>query len=127
MHDHGASALSSDGVPVKGCEAFGLALRDARKLDIASAAGNLVKSMVLFYSMPEHQAFLAGAFLTAAATSRMRPVPSFIATFIGGLAAEKAYLTMRDVRLGALEIQAVGKALKATTDLNVNGPDPAQP
>lgn len=124
MHDHRASALPSDGIPVtripdKGQEAFDLALRDARRLDIASAAGNLVKSLVLFYSMPEHQAFLAGAFIGAAASHRMRPVPGFIFTFVCGLAAEKAYLLASGIRA---DLHAVAVAQGGS-----GGPDPAQP
>ena len=101
------------------------------RLDVPELAGRLARGVAEFYSAPEHQAFLAGAFVTAGLTRKMRPLPGMICAFIGGLAAEKAYLMMRDVRDGTAAIEALGQALRDTIDLiggqAGGGPDPAEP
>lgn len=123
MCDYRAPALSPDGVPVtrqrEFADAIDLAVDHARKLDFASAVGGAVKGMILFYSVPENQAFLAGAFLGAAASARMRPLPGFLFTFVSGLAAKKAYALAAGMRadLHALAVAQGGSG----------GPDPAKP
>lgn len=111
----------------KSLESFGQAIDSARRLDIPSAAGSLVRSLLQFYAQPEHQAFLAGAFLGAAASHRMRTGPALVVTFITGLTAERAYRTMREAGGQLGELAAAARAWQLTTAADPGDADPAQP